>query len=92
MVHHTDLTVDVRDAVGDRMHISDEFQMQGVRSRSSADGIGNMQWLILSLSQTSFEIGRAQLMQNLHNQDKVSASKMIRDARGRRGERRHLCV
>jgi hypothetical protein len=29
---HTDLTVDVRDAVGDRLHVSDEFKKDGVRS------------------------------------------------------------
>lgn len=28
-----DLTVDVRDAVGDRLHVSDEFTKDGVRVR-----------------------------------------------------------
>jgi hypothetical protein len=31
----TDLTVDVRDAVGDRLHVSDEFTKDGVRYRDS---------------------------------------------------------
>ncbi|ORY54753.1 endoplasmic reticulum vesicle transporter-domain-containing protein [Leucosporidium creatinivorum] len=56
------LTVDVRDAVGDRLHISDEFKKDG----------------------TTFEIGQAQRLQNLHNQKEISASKMISDSKGRR--------
>ncbi|KPV74087.1 uncharacterized protein RHOBADRAFT_54648 [Rhodotorula graminis WP1] len=56
------LTVDVRDAVGDRLHISDEFKKDG----------------------TTFEIGRARSIQNLHDGQGVSASKMVRDASGKR--------
>lgn len=35
-----DLTVDVRDAVGDRLHISDEFQKDGVSCVSLCCGTG----------------------------------------------------
>lgn len=56
------LTIDVRDAVGDRLHISDEFKKEG----------------------TTFEIGQAQRLQNLHALSSLSASSLIRAATSRR--------
>ncbi|BGP50674.1 hypothetical protein JCM10450v2_006599 [Rhodotorula kratochvilovae] len=57
------LTVDVRDAVGDRLHISDEFQKDG----------------------TTFEVGRARTLESAHEGERAaSASKMVRDAKGKR--------
>ncbi|TNY17198.1 endoplasmic reticulum vesicle transporter-domain-containing protein [Rhodotorula diobovata] len=56
------LTVDVRDAVGDRLHISDEFKKDG----------------------TTFDIGHARSLKSAHDGQGVSASKMVRDAKGRR--------
>ncbi|GAA6022883.1 hypothetical protein JCM10207_001433 [Rhodosporidiobolus poonsookiae] len=56
------LTVDVRDAVGDRLHISDEFKKDG----------------------TTFAVGQARRLQSEHNPKEMSASKMLRDAKGRR--------
>ncbi|SCZ94952.1 BZ3500_MvSof-1268-A1-R1_Chr11-3g03503 [Microbotryum saponariae] len=48
------LTVDIRDAVGDRLHVSDEFKKDG----------------------TTFEIGQAQRLQNLHEEVGMTASRM----------------
>ncbi|CEQ43066.1 SPOSA6832_04948, partial [Sporobolomyces salmonicolor] len=56
------LTVDVRDAVGDRLHISDEFKKDG----------------------TTFEIGQAQVLQNLINPREPSASEIISGSKGRK--------
>ncbi|SCV73511.1 BQ2448_7437 [Microbotryum intermedium] len=56
------LTVDIRDAVGDRLHVSDEFKKDG----------------------TTFEIGQAQRLQNLHDEVGMSASRMVSSSRGRR--------
>ncbi|GAA5944448.1 hypothetical protein JCM1841_000796 [Sporobolomyces salmonicolor] len=56
------LTVDVRDAVGDRLHISDEFKKDG----------------------TTFEIGQAQVLQNLINLREPSASEIISGSKGRK--------
>ncbi|GAA5973570.1 hypothetical protein JCM8115_005746 [Rhodotorula mucilaginosa] len=56
------LTVDVRDAVGDRLHISDEFKKDG----------------------TSFSAGQAHELQSTHGDQGSTASKMVRDSRGRR--------
>lgn len=51
------ITVDVRDAVGDRLHISDEFVKDGVLSRRFCLSSP------LRCVQTSFEIGQAQRLQ-----------------------------
>ncbi|KDE07699.1 hypothetical protein, variant 2 [Microbotryum lychnidis-dioicae p1A1 Lamole] len=56
------LTVDIRDAVGDRLHVSDEFKKDG----------------------TTFEIGQAQRLQNLHEEVGMTASRMVSSSRGRR--------
>ncbi|GJN93431.1 hypothetical protein Rhopal_006486-T1 [Rhodotorula paludigena] len=56
------LTVDVRDAVGDRLHISDEFKKDG----------------------TTFEVGRARTIESTHSTRGKSASKMLRDSRGKK--------
>ncbi|GAA5985019.1 hypothetical protein JCM10908_002490 [Rhodotorula pacifica] len=56
------LTVDVRDAVGDRLHISDEFKKDG----------------------TSFTTGQAHQLESRHGGRESSASKIVRDSRGRR--------
>ena len=94
--------MDVRDAVGDRMHISDEFKKDGVRSLGPSE---LKEELTSSFLQTTFEIGQAQRLQwasslrsplsetdtlftrNLHNQVDVTASKMVRDASGSRRSR-----
>ena len=55
------LTVDVRDAVGDRLHISDELTKDG----------------------TTFEIGQAHRLQSIKYGTSLSASRMIRDSRGK---------
>jgi len=55
------LTVDVRDAVGDRLHISDELTKDG----------------------TTFEIGQAHRLQSIKYGASLSASRMIRDSRGK---------
>ncbi|BGP26716.1 hypothetical protein JCM10295v2_005673 [Rhodotorula toruloides] len=60
------LTVDVRDAVGDRLHVSDEFKKDG----------------------TTFDVGQAQHLESQRASKEASASKMVRDARGRRVFRR----
>lgn len=82
----SDLTVDVRDAVGDRLHISDEFKKDGVRLER-VRSVGAEEADLPPRLQTTFEIGQAQRIQNLHNQKEISASKMISDSKGRRGER-----
>ncbi|KAL7004925.1 hypothetical protein EMMF5_005538 [Cystobasidiomycetes sp. EMM_F5] len=56
------LSVDVRDAVGDRLHISEEFKKDG----------------------TSFEIGHARRIANIADLDRSAASKILREARGKR--------
>lgn len=84
-----DLTVDVRDAVGDRLHISDEFKKDGVRPlspRSAPPSLPPARRADLSppRPQTTFEIGRARSIKNAHDGQGVSASKMVRDASGKR--------
>ncbi|POY76457.1 hypothetical protein BMF94_0658 [Rhodotorula taiwanensis] len=56
------LTVDVRDAVGDRLHISEEIKKDG----------------------TVFDLGQAKELQSGKGVSGTSASRMIRDSRGRR--------
>lgn len=58
-----DLSVDVRDAVGDRLHISDEFKKDGVRPRPLPSLLppSNSSFPL----QTTFEIGQAQRLQYL---------------------------
>ncbi|GAA5862330.1 hypothetical protein JCM3774_002481 [Rhodotorula dairenensis] len=56
------LTVDVRDAVGDRLHISDEFKKDG----------------------TFFSVGPAHQLQSSHGDRGSTASRMVKDSRGRR--------
>jgi len=66
------LSVDVRDAVGDRLHISDEFTKDG----------------------TTFEIGQAHRLQSIKDAQSYSASRMLRDARGKSSFKKtaHLVV
>ncbi|BGP57505.1 hypothetical protein JCM8202_002223 [Rhodotorula sphaerocarpa] len=56
------LTVDVRDAVGDRLHVSDEMKKDGTR----------------------FNTGQARHLEGHRSRADSSASRMVRDSRGRR--------
>lgn len=78
-----DLTVDVRDAVGDRMHVSDEFKKDG-----TSFAIGEAQRIQYASSSARRPTGTDGILpRNLHNQVDASASKMVRDARGSRRSR-----
>lgn len=92
------LTIDVRDAVGDRLHISDEFKKEGTTFE-----IGQAQRLQLSLPLTTSQTTRlpspplsnrpqktrvtnppSRIPRNLHALSSLSASSLIRAATSRR--------